>query len=100
VSLCTVRQLLVFIYISVQKSKLLTPVGLIINTVFVSFCILQNVCRLGSDSNTCCTSWVCHGSSPPGLYPSIRVRTEPPVSVRVRVRVSSSIKTTAINSLA
>ena len=33
---------------------------------------------------------VCHGSSPPGLYPSIRVRTAPPVSVRVRVRVSVS----------
>ena len=28
---------------------------------------------------------VCHGSSPPGLYPSIRVRTAPPVSVRVSV---------------
>ena len=33
---------------------------------------------------------VCHGSSPPGLYHSIRVRTAPPVSVRVRVRFSVS----------
>ena len=34
--------------------------------------------------------WVCHGSSPSGLYPSIRVRTAPPASVRVRVGVSVS----------
>ena len=31
------------------------------------------------------------GSSPPGLYPSIRVRTAPPVSVMARVRVSVSL---------
>ena len=53
-------------------------------------------------SHTCLTLTeprVCHGSSPPGLYPSIRVRTAPPVSVRVRVRVSVSFSVTLLRIL-
>jgi len=38
-----------------------------------------------------CRHQVCHGSSPPGLYLSISVRTAPPVSVRVRVSFSFSV---------
>ena len=46
--------------------------------------------RSETNTYTCRLQRVCHGSSPPGLYPSIRVRTAPHVSVRVRVRVSAS----------
>jgi len=58
----------------------------------------EDTIKVGNFTSLHC---VCHGSSPPVLYPSIRVRTAPPVSVRVwvMVNVSFSLSVTLLRIL-